>query len=143
MITSYAFPGSEKVSKSTGWARYTKKYLKNQLVVALGGRMAEELVYGEKEVTTGASNDLQQVPRGGAVGYLEESEGGASWVVLWRCPHTRPLCPSHSCSGIPLGRSGEWAIDPWEPFGRSAKHARDRTLSKSHVSLNRKWGSDP
>jgi cell division protease FtsH len=40
---------------------YTKKYLKNQLVVALGGRMAEELVYGEKEVTTGASNDLQQV----------------------------------------------------------------------------------
>merc|ERR1719263_2401578 len=40
---------------------YSKKYLKNQLVVALGGRMAEELVYGEKEVTTGASNDLQQV----------------------------------------------------------------------------------
>jgi len=40
---------------------YTKKYLKNQLVVALGGRIAEEIVYGEKEVTTGASNDLQQV----------------------------------------------------------------------------------
>jgi cell division protease FtsH len=40
---------------------YSKKYLKNQLVVALGGRIAEELVYGEKEVTTGASNDLQQV----------------------------------------------------------------------------------
>merc|ERR1719421_1097631 len=40
---------------------YSKKYLKNQLVVALGGRIAEELVYGEDEVTTGASNDLQQV----------------------------------------------------------------------------------
>jgi len=40
---------------------YSKKYLCSQLVVALGGRVAEELVYGEDEVTTGASNDLQQV----------------------------------------------------------------------------------
>merc|ERR1719164_370592 len=40
---------------------YSKKYLCSQLVVALGGRMAEELIYGEDEVTTGASNDLQQV----------------------------------------------------------------------------------
>ena len=29
----------------------------------LGGRVAEELVYGADEVTTGASNDLQQVAR--------------------------------------------------------------------------------
>merc|ERR1719359_2222017 len=40
---------------------YSKKYLEAQLVVALGGRVAEELVYGREEVTTGASNDLQQV----------------------------------------------------------------------------------
>merc|ERR1719450_1247265 len=40
---------------------YSKKYLESQLVVALGGRVAEELVFGEDEVTTGASNDLQQV----------------------------------------------------------------------------------
>jgi cell division protease FtsH len=40
---------------------YSKRYLEAQLAVALGGRMAEELVYGEDEVTTGASNDLQQV----------------------------------------------------------------------------------
>merc|ERR1719198_1660518 len=39
------------------------KYLKAQLAVALGGRIAEELVYGTEEVTTGASNDLQQVLR--------------------------------------------------------------------------------
>ena len=40
---------------------YSKSYLQSQLAVALGGRIAEELVYGEDEVTTGASNDLQQV----------------------------------------------------------------------------------
>merc|ERR1719484_184619 len=40
---------------------YTKRYLKGQLVVALGGRVAEEIIYGKEEVTTGASNDLQQV----------------------------------------------------------------------------------
>lgn len=31
------------------------------MAVALGGRLAEEIVYGDEEVTTGASNDLQQV----------------------------------------------------------------------------------
>uniref|UniRef100_A0A7S3NIL2 AAA+ ATPase domain-containing protein n=1 Tax=Aureoumbra lagunensis TaxID=44058 RepID=A0A7S3NIL2_9STRA len=40
---------------------YSYKFLKGQLAVALGGRVAEELVYGGEEVTTGASNDLQQV----------------------------------------------------------------------------------
>jgi len=40
---------------------YSQRYLKNQLAVALGGRVVEEIVYGEDEITTGASGDLQQV----------------------------------------------------------------------------------
>ena len=40
---------------------YSKQYLEAQLAVALGGRLAEELVFGEDNVTTGASNDIQQV----------------------------------------------------------------------------------
>ncbi|KGG13140.1 MULTISPECIES: ATP-dependent zinc metalloprotease FtsH [Prochlorococcus] len=40
---------------------YSRSYLQNQMAVALGGRVAEEIVYGEDEVTTGASNDLTQV----------------------------------------------------------------------------------
>merc|ERR1712127_190756 len=36
-------------------------YHEAQLAVALGGRLAEEIVYGEDRVTTGASNDIQQV----------------------------------------------------------------------------------
>jgi cell division protease FtsH len=40
---------------------YSKQYLESQLAVALGGRLAEELIYGEDMVTTGASGDIQQV----------------------------------------------------------------------------------
>eukprot|EP00467_Chlorarachnion_reptans_P011654 CAMPEP_0114509898 /NCGR_PEP_ID=MMETSP0109-20121206/13475_1 /TAXON_ID=29199 /ORGANISM="Chlorarachnion reptans, Strain CCCM449" /LENGTH=762 /DNA_ID=CAMNT_0001689121 /DNA_START=155 /DNA_END=2443 /DNA_ORIENTATION=+ len=40
---------------------YSRAYLEGQLAVALGGRVAEELVFGQDEVTTGASNDIQQV----------------------------------------------------------------------------------
>ena len=40
---------------------YTRQYLENQLVVALGGRVAEEIIFGERNVTTGATMDLERV----------------------------------------------------------------------------------
>ncbi|MBQ7584901.1 MAG: AAA family ATPase, partial [Desulfovibrionaceae bacterium] len=40
---------------------YSKKWLKNSLVVLLGGRVAEELIF--HEVTTGASNDIERVTK--------------------------------------------------------------------------------
>ena len=40
---------------------YSKTYLENQLSVALGGRVAEEVIFGEDDVTTGASSDFMQV----------------------------------------------------------------------------------
>merc|ERR1719148_354932 len=40
---------------------YTKQYMESRMAVALGGRLAEEVIYGEDGVTTGASNDIQQV----------------------------------------------------------------------------------
>jgi ATP-dependent Zn protease len=40
---------------------YSRSYLENQMCVALGGRIAEELIFGPENVTTGASNDFQQV----------------------------------------------------------------------------------
>jgi cell division protease FtsH len=42
---------------------YSRSYLENQMAVALGGRVAEELIFGEEDVTTGASGDFQQVAR--------------------------------------------------------------------------------
>lgn len=41
----------------------TRHYLECQLAVAWGGRVAEELIFGASEVTTGASGDLQQIFR--------------------------------------------------------------------------------
>jgi cell division protease FtsH len=40
---------------------YSKDYLEKQLVVALGGRAAEFVAFGERHVTTGAFADMQQV----------------------------------------------------------------------------------
>jgi cell division protease FtsH len=40
---------------------YSRQYLESQLSVALGGRLAEEIIFGEDDVTTGASNDFEQV----------------------------------------------------------------------------------
>eukprot|EP00195_Chlamydomonas_chlamydogama_P005355 CAMPEP_0202890016 /NCGR_PEP_ID=MMETSP1392-20130828/540_1 /ASSEMBLY_ACC=CAM_ASM_000868 /TAXON_ID=225041 /ORGANISM="Chlamydomonas chlamydogama, Strain SAG 11-48b" /LENGTH=715 /DNA_ID=CAMNT_0049573489 /DNA_START=150 /DNA_END=2297 /DNA_ORIENTATION=+ len=42
---------------------YSRTYLENQMAVALGGRIAEELIFGEEDITTGASGDFQQVTR--------------------------------------------------------------------------------
>jgi cell division protease FtsH len=42
---------------------YSRTYFENQMAVALGGRIAEELIFGEDDITTGASGDFQQVSR--------------------------------------------------------------------------------
>ena len=63
---------------------YSKRYLKAQLTVALGGRVAEELVFGAEEITTGASGDLQQVRNIARRmvtqwGYSKEKLGAVAW----------------------------------------------------------------
>ena len=40
---------------------YSKDYFYSKIRVALGGRVAEEIVYGAEHITTGASGDYQQV----------------------------------------------------------------------------------
>jgi len=73
-------PSEEQLSSGL----YSKRYLEGQLAVALGGRVAEEIVYGKQEVTTGASNDLQQVRSiarrmVAQWGYSKERMGAVSW----------------------------------------------------------------
>ena len=40
---------------------YSRNFLRNNLVILLGGRVAEEIIF--KDVTTGASNDIEQATR--------------------------------------------------------------------------------
>jgi cell division protease FtsH len=42
---------------------YTERELRARIRVALGGRIAEELIYDEGDITTGAESDLQQLTR--------------------------------------------------------------------------------
>ena len=70
---------------------YSMRYLKGQLAVALGGRVAEEIVYGEDEVTTGASSDLQQVRNiarrmVAQWGFTADDEVTADMLVGWEAP---------------------------------------------------------
>ena len=39
---------------------YTKQYLLDRICVAMGGRIAEELIQGKDKITTGAQNDFMQ-----------------------------------------------------------------------------------
>ena len=62
----------------------TREYLEHKLVIALGGRAAEEIVYGDKKVTTGASNDMmvvQQIARQMvcAYGFGGDQIGPVAW----------------------------------------------------------------
>jgi cell division protease FtsH len=56
---TYFEPGEDRLDMSL----MTRSYLENKIMVAYGGRIAEELVFGTMNVTTGASGDLQEVYR--------------------------------------------------------------------------------
>ena len=49
------FTPNEEVMES---GMYSKEYLENRICVAMGGRIAEEIINGKNKVTTGASNDF-------------------------------------------------------------------------------------
>jgi cell division protease FtsH len=54
---TYFEPSEERIDGSL----VTREYLENKLVVALGGRVAEEIVFGQDKATTGAVGDLEVV----------------------------------------------------------------------------------
>eukprot|EP00971_Amphidinium_carterae_P164176 3254522-Amphidinium_carterae.1 len=61
---------------------YSKEFLENRMCVALGGRIAEEIINGADNVTTGASNDFQQCTQ---VAQAMVTQLGMSGKVGQRC----------------------------------------------------------
>ncbi|WP_119393560.1 ATP-dependent zinc metalloprotease FtsH [Salinibius halmophilus] len=79
-VTMY-LPEEDKVS-------YSKRYIVGRIASAFGGRLAEEIIYGEDSVSTGAQNDIQQatgmarsmvtkwgLSKMGPIQYEEEQQG--------------------------------------------------------------------
>ena len=66
----------------------------SRIIGALGGRAAEEVVFGDAEVTTGASNDLQQV-----------TLMARQMVTRFGMSNIGPLCLESEASNPFLGRS--------------------------------------
>ena len=90
---------------------YSRQYLESQLAVALGGRLAEEIIYGEDMVTTGASNDIQQVANiakrmvkewgmSDKVGRVALSEPGGRGPFMGRMMMRRPTTWGGKINGI-------------------------------------------
>lgn len=53
----------EQLADNAESGLYSKRYLENRLAVALGGRAAEEIVFGEQNITTGAYSDMEEVQK--------------------------------------------------------------------------------
>ena len=114
---------------------YSKRYLEGQLAVALGGRVAEEIVFGEDEVTTGASGDLQQVRNVARRmiaqwGFGSKGLGGAP--VAWEAPEGNGMLGPRAASA-----STEAALDAEVQRLVEAAYARcHAALSENHALLD-------
>ena len=62
----------------------TRIQLKSDLAVAMGGRVAEELIFGYDKVTTGASGDLQQATKMARAMVLEWGMSDAAGPVFYK-----------------------------------------------------------
>jgi cell division protease FtsH len=79
-------------------AYLTRRELESQAIISLAGRAAEEIIFGEENITTGASNDIEKATRivsdlitkygmSSAVGLVNTHTGGlnADGVVFAEC----------------------------------------------------------
>ena len=73
---------------------HSRRQLISRITSLYGGRVAEELIYGEESVTTGASNDIQRA-----------TELARNMVTRWGLSDLGPLEYQHGDDQVFLGRS--------------------------------------
>ena len=106
--------------------RYSMKYQQmiDRIAIMAGGRVAEELIFGKENITSGASSDIEQAtklgPRHGhPLGLLREAGHGG----LWREPGR----------GLP----GPFGRTQPERLGRDGPHHRRGSPSPGRLGLGR------
>lgn len=96
---------------------YSRTYFENQMAVALGGRVAEELIFGEDDITTGASGDFQQVTRTARLmvtqlgfskklGQVAWSSGGGNAFLGQSMAQPSDFSSQVGCGGASVGWGG-------------------------------------
>lgn len=115
---------------------YTKEFLENRMCVALGGRLAEELINGIDNVTTGASNDFQQVTQvaKAMVTQLGMSELIGQRVVASEGGQSNPMMGGGGGSP-PVSQSTKMAVDTEINRIVSEQYERGRNLLKANMWL--------
>ncbi len=118
---------------------HTKQYLESRLAIMFGGRLAEELVFGPENVTTGAASDIQvatQTARGmitaygmseklGRVRYqANEQEVFLGHAVTQTQNVSEATAAAHRPGGPPPDRGGR-RPRPHDPDGASRGPAHD------------------
>ena len=82
---------------------YTKEYLENRICVAMGGRIAEEIVLGQDKITTGASNDFMQATNTARM--MVEQMGMSDLIGPRALINTMPT-PMQMMSGMGMNQEG-------------------------------------
>ncbi len=104
------------------------------MAVALGGRIAEELIFGDNDITTGASNDFQQVTR---VARLMVTQLGMSKVlgqVAWSSG-------GQSFLGSQAGQPADFSMATADEIDREVKslvetaYRRAKDLMQSNIDI--------
>jgi len=110
---------------------YKKTYLKANLKVLMGGRLAEELIFGAEQITTGAGNDLERV-----------TDLARKMVCEWGMSESMgPLTFGHKEESIFLGReitrhqnySNETAVQ----IDREVRRIVDEAYSGARIILEK------
>jgi cell division protease FtsH len=116
-------PNQERVDSGL----YSREYLENQLCVALGGRAAEDIIFGRDKITTGASSDFVQVNNIARKMVMDFGFTETLGPVAWRATEGM---------GANTGYSETTAYQIDEEVKRIVFHAYERT--KNILNTNKK-----